>query len=189
MQRTDVVDTLANLSRVRRLYLRQRNSLNLAMLGMTRSELGFDNRKLKDKKEMKKIEKSNKPIKTQSTRIVTALVSNNTSKLKDMDVDIFNHIQMLATGFLDALDSLEETKERLEKQIVSAAKQLPEAEWWNSHIGLGYMGFGLLIGEAGNLSRFEKVSQLWKRMGLAVINGERQRKDDRPETVIPPIFY
>jgi hypothetical protein len=41
--------------------------------------------------------------------------------------------------------------------------------------GLGALGWASLIGEAGDLARYETVNKLWKRLGLAVINGSCQR--------------
>ena len=42
----------------------------------------------------------------------------------------------------------------------------------------------MIIGEAGDLSNYGTVSRLWKRLGLAVINGERQRKKTSAEDAI-----
>ena len=65
------------------------------------------------------------------------------------------------------------------------AKQLPLWDGW----GEGIRGFGLgslaaIIGEAGAISNYATVSKLWKRLGLAVIGGERQRKKTDKEAAI-----
>lgn len=70
-------------------------------------------------------------------------------------------------------------KKEAEKALIKTALKLPIAEWMMTIKGIGVksgVGLGQIIGEAGDLSRFTKKSQLWKRMGVAVIDGERQRK-------------
>jgi hypothetical protein len=42
--------------------------------------------------------------------------------------------------------------------------------------GFGDLNLAALIGECGDVAGYRNPSALWKRMGLAVINGERQRK-------------
>lgn len=42
--------------------------------------------------------------------------------------------------------------------------------------GLGALGFASIIGESGDLSNYSSYSKLWKRLGLAVIDGARQRR-------------
>jgi len=172
VQRLDIVNALTNLGRVRRAYLREKNALNLRILGLIRSELGFVAGKDVDKA----TEKSNKKIKTRSDKILAALLKRNPEKLKDEDREVYDYMVGIGTGFLIAMSALLEAKDAIEQQMTAVGKKLPEAEWWASHLGLSYLGFALVISDTGDLSRFTKESQLWKRMGLAVINGERQRR-------------
>lgn len=55
------------------------------------------------------------------------------------------------------------------------AKELPV---WNDFAaeihGFGALGLGIIIGEAGDLSAYPTHSHLWKRMGVAVMDGIRQ---------------
>lgn len=63
-----------------------------------------------------------------------------------------------------------------EKRMVREAKELPAADWVAGVRGLGLPSLAAIVGEAGNLSSYPTVSKLWKRLGLAVIDGGRQRK-------------
>jgi len=65
-----------------------------------------------------------------------------------------------------------------ETQLIKAASTLPVALWVESIKGLGIKGVGLgqIVGEAGDLSKYPTKATLWKRMGVAVFDGERQRK-------------
>jgi hypothetical protein len=55
------------------------------------------------------------------------------------------------------------------------AKSLPVWEQFAEAVrGFGPGSLAVIIGEAGDLSNYSTHSKLWKRMGLAVINGIRQ---------------
>lgn len=64
-----------------------------------------------------------------------------------------------------------------EKKMRRLAMSLPVWPFAKAVRGLGELGLARLIGEAGILlGDYRTVSGLWKRLGLAVIDGERQRK-------------
>jgi hypothetical protein len=78
-------------------------------------------------------------------------------------------------------------RKEVEKLLRGLARQLPIASWAKTIYGFGINGTGLasIIGEAGELTRYTNeadeviertVSKLWKHMGLAVIDGQRQRR-------------
>lgn len=65
----------------------------------------------------------------------------------------------------------------IEKQLAKLAKALPIAPWVESVTGLGWGSVAAIVGEAGDLSAYPSVAGVWKRMGLAVIDGDgRQRR-------------
>lgn len=64
-----------------------------------------------------------------------------------------------------------------ERQIADLAKQLPVWAAWLAEVrGMSPLGLGLLIGETGDLWHYGGPAKLWKRLGVAVIDGQRQRK-------------
>ncbi len=67
-------------------------------------------------------------------------------------------------------------RDQVEKEMASLAKQLPVYPWWKNIRGAGDIGLAKIVGEAGNLSKYRDKSALWKRLGLAVIDGGRQRR-------------
>ena len=71
-----------------------------------------------------------------------------------------------------------------EKQMETAVKKLPIWAWAESVRGLGPGSVAAIIGEAGDLGSYPSKSHLWKRFGLAVIDGERQRKHLNAEKAI-----
>lgn len=65
----------------------------------------------------------------------------------------------------------------MERHIIKLAKGLPVFQWI-SHVdrrGIGPLGLGLVLGEIGDLSGYANPAKVWKRMGLAVVEGQRQR--------------
>lgn len=64
-----------------------------------------------------------------------------------------------------------------EKQIQAIAKQLPVAAWALEQRGCGALMLGIVVGETGDLSKYDNPAKVWKRMGLAVMpDGKRQRR-------------
>lgn len=76
----------------------------------------------------------------------------------------------------------DDRRAEVEKKMARLAEQLPVFPFVQSVRGLGAKGFAVLVGEAGiPIGDYRTVSGLWKRLGLAVINGERQRKKSGAE--------
>lgn len=78
--------------------------------------------------------------------------------------------------FLECRDVLTENKKAVEKRLDVLAKQLPVAAWVDGVRGIGIASLAALIGETGDLSTYANPAKVWKRMGLAVIDGGRQRR-------------
>jgi hypothetical protein len=65
---------------------------------------------------------------------------------------------------------------QVEKQMRKLARSLPVWPWVEQVKGFGDLGLGIVVGEAGDLSNYATKERLWKCLGLAVIEGERQQK-------------
>jgi hypothetical protein len=65
----------------------------------------------------------------------------------------------------------------IETEMEALAKQLHVWPWWQAEVkGGGAKWLAVIVGEAGDVGSYKSKSHLWKRCGLAVIDGERQRK-------------
>ena len=64
----------------------------------------------------------------------------------------------------------------VEKQMRALARSLPVWPWVKDVAGFGELGLAIIIGETGDLSGYATKERVWKRLGLAVIAGERQRR-------------
>jgi hypothetical protein len=73
-------------------------------------------------------------------------------------------------------------REGVEKQMRKIARSLPIWLWVESVAGFGDLGLAIILAEAGcgftgrGLLDYATKEKLWKRLGLAVIEGERQRR-------------
>lgn len=75
-----------------------------------------------------------------------------------------------------ARETVESHRAAVEKELVKLAQQLPVFEWADGIRGFGTLSLAALYGECGDISSYKSASAVWKRMGLAVIDGERQRR-------------
>ena len=94
--------------------------------------------------------------------------------IKDADHDMRPAIEPI----LAAMAPLLESQKWIEKDIKASVKQLPLWNNWAVNVkGLGEVSFGGILGECGTMpGDFRNPSCLWKRLGLAVIDNERQRR-------------
>jgi hypothetical protein len=79
-------------------------------------------------------------------------------------------------GLLRARIPLEEQRAAYEKRLEKLGKRLPIAHMADEIKGVGHIALAKIVGECGDLSAYKSVAAVWKRAGLAVINGERQRR-------------
>lgn len=80
-----------------------------------------------------------------------------------------------------ALEPFDAMRDETEKAMKKAARSLPVYAWAKEIKGLGDLGLAVIVGEAGDLAAYANPAKVWKRLGLAVINGERQRKKTAPD--------
>lgn len=84
---------------------------------------------------------------------------------------------IIACGpLLHAREPLEAQRKAFEKQLTKLGAQLPIAHMAEQIRGVNTLSLAKIVGECGDLSAYKSVSAVWKRAGLAVIHGQRQRK-------------
>jgi hypothetical protein len=76
--------------------------------------------------------------------------------------------------FLFAMEPLEKRRAIYEKDMARHVKTLPIYAWAKQVKGLGDVSLANIIGACGDIGTYKSVSAVWKRMGLAVMNGCRQ---------------
>lgn len=75
----------------------------------------------------------------------------------------------------EALKPLDIARKDIEKQLTAEAKLLPVYPWVKENVrGMEALSLAKIIGEAGDLSQYANKGKLWKRMGIALVDGIRQ---------------
>ena len=97
---------------------------------------------------------------------------------KDVQQDLAHPVRVgWLDIYLDGMAPFIAGQAKLDKLLAKLAKQLPIYGWAQSVLGLGDLWLAGLVGESGiGPGEYRSVSALWKRMGLAVIDGGRQRR-------------
>jgi len=91
--------------------------------------------------------------------------------------DLYKAVSIAAdTALVQASGVFHTSAKAEEKRIIELAQTLDLWPWAEQIRGFGPLSLGLLVGHAGDITRFRNPSALWKRMGLAVIDGVRQRQ-------------
>lgn len=82
-------------------------------------------------------------------------------------------IILTATQSRSPWDSVRREAEREMRRI---ARTLPAWSYVESIRGLSDLGLAIILAETGDLSLYQTKERVWKRLGLAVIDGQRQRR-------------
>ena len=81
---------------------------------------------------------------------------------------------LMIAPFIGGIDLFEARQAQIEKQMVKLAKTLPVYPWAKSVKGFGDISFATIVGECGDIGTYKSIAAVWKRLGLAVIHGNRQ---------------
>lgn len=98
------------------------------------------------------------------------------SMMNGMGHELAPSAAAVSAPFIQARSLIAEQRSDCEKQMKKMAKELPVWSWVKEIRGFGELSLAGIIGETGDLNNYSTPSKLWKRLGLAVINGGRQRK-------------
>lgn len=90
--------------------------------------------------------------------------------------DVEPDLAIALMPFFNARQVFATERAQLEKTMRKLAKSLPVWPWVENVKGLGDLRLAIIVGECGDIGAYRNPSCLWKRMGLAVMNGERQRR-------------
>jgi len=88
-----------------------------------------------------------------------------------------HELRVWLNPFIMAMDPLDSAKADIEKTLTKLVKAHPVWKWAETVQGFGAVSLAGVIGECGRgPGEYRSVSALWKRMGMAVIEGGRQRR-------------
>lgn len=158
---------LMKLQRDRRFAIRQQMRCDNAALAYVRSLLGF---------RTDATEADRKKISAEAKRIMKAVESGEDHLVVADEAikDVALSCSAVILRNTVARSTWDEMRVETEKQMRELAHELPAWAFAKSVRGLSDLGFAAIVGEAGNLGEYPKKGHLWKRLGLAVIDGNRQ---------------
>ena len=94
----------------------------------------------------------------------------------------------LLTPYTAAIKMLADQRNEIEKSLRKTARKLPVYPWVKATFGACDSTLAAIVGEAGNIGAYKSVSAVWKRLGLAVFDGNRQGNttgaDDKAATFV-----
>lgn len=91
------------------------------------------------------------------------------------DDPLFVEWRNLITASVQARKPFDDIEGAATKEMERLASQLPVwSDFGQAVRGLGLRSLAIIVAEAGDLSNYPKKGHLWKRMGVAVIDGTRQ---------------
>lgn len=90
--------------------------------------------------------------------------------------DVDEATMLALTPFLLSIKHFASARSKYERELCKMTRKVPAHSFILETRGVGELSFAGIVGEAGDIGSYKSVSALWKRMGLAVIDGRRQMK-------------
>jgi hypothetical protein len=145
------VEQIIACHRERNFAMEQRKRVDLSLGSYLRTQLGW-------KKDLPDKER--------------AAIAKQAQKLMDEPDERFSDVVNASRMAREPWDAVEKGAVKMMERL---AKGLPVWASFGEPIpGFGAVSLAVIVGEAGDLSKYSDHSKLWKRMGLAVMEGVRQ---------------
>lgn len=163
--------------------MEQRKRSNLALGSFLRMALGWslalpEAERNKIKKQAAGLvevgEAEKKHNEKQAKRLQKAGVDDFEVEVFVIDEPAYEEWRDIIEASLAAREPFERVEKTAHKEMGRLAEMLPVWEWGKNIRGFGVVSLAVIVAEAGDLSNYPKKGHLWKRMGLAVIDGVRQ---------------
>lgn len=147
--------------------LRQKNRINNGCLSIVRWRLGW---------RWELPEPERKRISTAASDLMDALQSEGKTPVPDGYAQYVGSLEPHCIVYAMSRKPFDALLRRQEQKMERLAMSLPVWPWVESVKGLGALGLAIIVGEAGDLSNYRNPAKLWRRFGLAVLDGKAQRK-------------
>ena len=177
-KKAEVIQSLMNHQQIRRNIIKQVNRQKSACAAFVAGQTGYNS--WQDEKERRKnLDRAKAILKIMESNILPEKKEEQIDTILGVESTITaEQILEMTEGFtLVSRNSLEpyiELREVTEKHMIDDVQKLPICEWWCKEKGRSFLGLAILVGEIGDLSNYENPAKVWKRMGLAVMDGIRQ---------------
>jgi hypothetical protein len=112
-----------------------------------------------------------RPDHPDAAKIVTRAAKLIAGKADPDDAGILRAISVDIGAFRQQVEISETRIAAIELEMKRRARKLPAYQWAKSVRGLGELGFAVIVGEAGDLAKYDSDDKLRKRLGLAPMGG------------------
>lgn len=151
--------------RQRVFVMEQRKRMDLALGSFLRLQLGW--RKDGD-------EAANKRARDLAATLIELGEYEVAGKIRISEEPAWHEWRELILASVSARRPFDAVEADATKEMERLAKALPVWQWAEPISGFGARSLAVIVAEAGDLSAYPKKGHLWKRMGVAVIDGRRQ---------------
>lgn len=158
-----VIDQLVELQVRRTFYIKRIGMLDNSVKALARRALGW---------QWDMTEPERKKLNAQASKLVAMMLASHVPPegLSSVASAIAADLAVVR----DAREPLVSARTTIEKQMRKLARSLPVWPWAEQVRGLGELGVAVIVGETGDLSNYATKERVWKRLGLAVLDGKRQ---------------
>lgn len=164
----DVIPLLVGLQRRRRFIIKSVNGSVSRIDHLIAEEIGFDRAKEKSKKAAF--------TKARAYRAAVEARGEDHQERDSQELPALAALDPLILAEMPTREAYGRQRDDLEAEMRRLARLLPGADFVAAARGLDWLGFGVLAAESGiPFADWRTVSGLWKHMGMAVIDGARQR--------------
>jgi hypothetical protein len=161
MPASALIDQLAELQVRRKFYIATVNKQTNAVKALVRRGLGW---------RYDEAEGDREKVNGRAAHIVAAALSGKSQKPEDEAV--FAALAADLAVVSAAIEPCTNARHQIELEMQRIVRKLPIAAWAKGVKGLGELGLAVILAEAGDLSKYPKKGHLWKRLGLAPLDGK-----------------
>lgn len=112
-------------------------------------------------------DKERKAIQAKAQTIVGQVVAG-----KPIADDVLEWLASDAVAFKAAVDPVKAARRKIELEMEKVARRLPAYAFAKGVKGFGDLAYCMLIGETGDLRKYDRHDKVWKRLGLSPHDGK-----------------
>lgn len=160
MTSSETLDQLAELQAVRKFWIKSKNRQSNSLGAFIRLSLGWT-------PDLGEAESN--AIKARAERIINAALKDLPQR--EDDEQFAERYLATITAMGANINSMKSHVNNVELDMKKIARTLPVYEWAKGVRGFGELGLAVIVAEAGDLSNYPRKGHLWKRFGLAPLEG------------------
>lgn len=154
-------ELLTELQARRKFYIGVMNKQANAAKALARRAIGFQTSQSEEDREA---------TSSRAARIVAAAFAGKPQKPEDVSIAAAVEGDLLVVNA--SMEPHRKARDEIEKEMRKLVRGLPVYEWAKGVRGLGDLALAVIIAEAGDLSKYPSKGHLWKRLGLAPLDGK-----------------